>query len=794
MKVSLNWLKDYVDLSDQSVKEVAHLLTMLGMEVEAVEYPGDFTNVVIGQVEKVEEIPGKRNRKCTVNTGGEPLTIVCGAPNVREGIFVPVALTGGTLPGGFQIKKTKINGIESSGMICSEAELGLGSDQSGIWILDDDFDVSIFTIGEDFRKYFPKDAVYKLEVTHNRPDCLGHIGVARELAAGLNRELKHPEFELIEEGTPASEIASVEILNADKCPRYGARVITGVEVRPSPAWMRSRLFAVGLRPINNIVDSTNYVLMEYSHPLHAFDLKMVAGKRIVVKTAFDGEKFITLDDKAHKLTVDDLLICDGEKGVALGGVMGGLNSEIEDDTTGILLECAHFSPVGVRKTAKKLGISTDASYRFERGVDPNGVPRVVNRTAYLIRETAGGKVHPGIVDNYAKKIDPVTITLRPERVNFVLGGDIPADSTTKYLERLQLQVDKTDSVLQVTIPTFRPDLTTEIDLIEEIARIDGYDRIEPATHSLVSLEVLPLEEEDFDSVVRSSLVSEGMQEILTHSMRHPDRTGVAAAEPLKIRVPISADFAQLRTDLFAPLLEVTAYNLNHGAESVRIFELGHVFQKTDEGHREFKQIAGVLNGRAEPVHWGSKALNFDYFHLKGLVENFLQNISLDNYQFSSYFNNDGSFKDALAVTADGMETGYIGRFTDRVLNRFQIDSEVFFFVFDYDLLMQKRVEKQKFNGFSRFPATKRDLSFILDETVTAEQILDQVRRQGGEYLSSVDFFDLYRGKQLTAGRKSLSFSLQFQSDERTLTDEETDSLIQKIISGVGVLGGELRQL
>ena len=794
MKVSLNWLNDYVDLSDQSVKEVAHLLTMLGLEVEAVEYPDDYRNVVVGLIESVEDIPRSKNKKCVANIGGEKITVVCGAPNVRAGVLAPVVTLGGTLPGAIEVKKIKIAGVESTGMICSEAELGLGADQSGIWILDDeslDFD---FQIGDDLRKYFPADAVFKLEITHNRPDCLGHIGVARELAARLNRELKQPEFELIEEGTPAAEIASVEILDADKCPRYGGRVITGTEVKPSPVWMRSRLFAVGMRPISNIVDVTNYVMMEYGHPLHAFDLKMVAGKKIVVKTAGDGDKFTTLDEKEHKLTTDDLLICDGEKGVALAGVMGGLNSEIRDDTSDILLECAYFSPVGVRKTAKKLGISSDSSYRFERGVDPNGVPRVIDRTAYLIRETAGGKIHPGIVDNYARKIDPVTVSLRPKRVNFVLGGDIPADSSAEYLERLKLQVSSADSELQVTVPTFRPDLTTEIDLIEEIARIDGYDNIEPASHSLVSLDVPPLEEEDFDSIVRTSLVAEGMQEILTHSMRHPDRTGVVKAEPLKIRVPISADFAQLRTDLFAPLLEVTGYNLNHGAESVRIFELGHVFQKAGRGNREFKQIAGVLNGRVEPVHWGSPAVNFNYFHLKGLVENFLQNISLDNYQFSSYFNNEGSFEDALAVTADGVEAGYFGRFSKQVLDRYAIDSEVFFFVFEYDLLMQKRVEKQKFSGFSRYPAMKRDLSFIFDETVTADQILAVVHAQGGEYLRPVEFFDLYRGKQLTGGRKSLSFSLQFQSDERTLTDEETDALMQQIISGVSGLGGELRQL
>ena len=796
MKISFLWLKDFVDIDDLSVEEVANLLTALGLEVESIEYPDDFSRVMVGKVESCEPMPDSNNKICQVNIGGENLNIVCGAPNVQPGMLVPVITIGGKLPDGRTIARTKIAGYESDGMICSQIELMLGGDASGVWELnDEDSPLGKFKPGDDLRDYFPPDSVFKLEITHNRPDCLSHLGAAREIAAGLNRELKYPSFQLEESDPPASEVITVEIHDSERCPRYCGRVVKDITVKPSPRWMQRRLLAVGLRPINNIVDVTNYVLMELGHPLHAFDLKMISGNRIVVKTADNGEIFTTLDENEHTLISEDLLICDGEKGVALAGVMGGLNSEIADDTEDILLECAYFDPVCIRKTSKRLGIVSESSYRFERGVDPNAVPNVIDRTAYLVKETGGGEILTGMVDNYPRKIHPVEIKLRPSRVNFILGLNIKKKSMADYLKRLELKVVPDDGVFRVISPTFRPDLKLEIDLIEEIARIHGYEKFSPVNRTYISLEVEPLKEEDFDALIRDKLVGEGLQEVLTHSMRHPQRAGISNRDFVKIRNPISADFALLRSDLYAPLLEAAAHNLNRGAESIRIFELGHIFRLLDDGNiGEFKQIAGLLSGYAGIVHWSGKPERFDFFDLKGLIKNFLNEISLDNWRFSSYLDSAGYFTHAQAVETENDSLGEFGLLKKEAAEIFEIEQPVFLFSLDYKTLFDYHRPSKRLRSFSRFPAVKRDLSLVFDEAVTAEGIENNIRSHSGESLISVEFFDLFRGEKLGAGKKSVSISLRFQSMDRTLTDDEVDSLIARIIEGVESLGGELRRI
>ena len=794
MKISFLWLKDFVEIDDLSPDEVANPLTALGLEVEAVEYPDDFVQVVVGKVISCDEIPRTKNKKCIVDVG-EILTIVCGAPNIRKGVLVPVVKPGGRLPGGTNIETAKIAGVISYGMICSEAELGLGTDNSGIWILDNEQVKRPWEIGSLLHNYFPPDAVFKLEITHNRPDCLSHLGAAREIAAGLNRELKYPAFQLYESPIPASEAIAVEILDPERCPRYCGRVVKGITVKPSPRWMQRRLLAVGLRPINNIVDVTNYILMESGHPLHAFDLKMIAGNRIVVKTAQNGEMFTTLDENEHPLTSEDLLICDGEKGVALAGVMGGLNSEISDDTEDILLECAYFDPVCIRKTSKRLGIVSESSYRFERGVDPNAIPNVIDRTAYLVKETGGGEIHAGRVDSYPGKIYPVEIKLRPPRVNFILGLDIEKELMSDYLERLELEVIPDDDNFRVKIPTFRPDLKLEIDLIEEIARIHGYDRFPPVNRTYVSLEVEPLKEEDFDALIRQKLAEEGMQEVLTHSMRHPLRAGICNRDFVKIRNPISADFAMLRCDLYAPLLEAAAHNLNRGAESVRIFELGHIFRLLDDGNiEEFKQVAGLLTGFAGIMHWSAKLERIDFIDLKGLVNNFLNGLSLDNYRFSSYLNREGTFEYAQSVLVPDEPAGEFGLLKKETAEIFEIEQPVFLFSLNYRTLFKHHRSSKRLRSLSRFPAVKRDLSLVFDEAVTAEDIENNIRSNSPQSLISVEFFDLFRSEKLGAGKKSVSLALRFQSMDRTLTDDEVDSFISRIIKGVESIGGELRKI
>ena len=794
MKISYDWLKDYIDI-DLSVEKLADELTSLGLEVESIEYPNDFSDVVIGLVESVEPVAGSKNKFCRVNVGDRKLDIICGAPNVREGMLAPSVLPGGSLPGGKKIDRAVIFGLESEGMLCSQSELMLGRDSSGIWELNEyDFRHIKAEPGADLRTEFPMDVVFKLEITQNRPDCLSHYGVARDLAASLGLKLKKIDFKLNEISKPAIEKLDVEILDAEKCPRYAGRLIEGITVKESPLWMQRRLLAVGLRPISNIVDVTNYVLMELGHPLHAFDFDLVEDNTIIVKRAKDGEKFVTLDEKEHELISEDLLICDGKKAVALAGVMGGLNTEIMDSTTNVLLECAYFQPVTVRRTGKRHGIISDSSYRFERGVDPNAVPFVIDRTASLIRDTAGGEILSGRVDNYIRKIKPVKVNLRPNRVNQILGSKLRADKMIEYLNRLGLEVKMKDKVIETIVPTFRPDITQEIDLVEEIARLHGYNNLSSVTRSSVSLEVEKLDSEDFDDLVRSALVESGMVEVLTHSMRHPQRTGLGFDTPVKIRNPISEDFALLRKGLLAPLLEVTGHNQNHGVESVRIFEMGSVFNKLSDGSiREHKLISGLITGSSDKVHWSHKVIQFDYFSLKGLVENLFDMISVNNYVLTSHTGVTNYYKYAGSAVFNGEFCGDFGLLKNEITEKFDISSPVFVFAFDCEVLRKNHRKINKYSPVSRFPAVKRDLSMVFDADVSAEEIEKALHVSGDEYPMKLRFFDLYKGKQLGAGKKSISVSMHFQSIERTLTDGEIDLTMGKIIKDIEAIGGEIRK-
>lgn len=793
MKVSYDWLKEYIDI-DLSPDEAADLLTSLGLEVEAVEYPDDFSNVVVGYIDECGNIPGSHNKYCKVNVGGgERLDIICGAPNCRAGILAPVVLPGGRLPDGRIIERTVIADRASEGMLLSQAELNLGGEAEEIWELNKEETVSCGLFpGLNLRDKFPADAVFKLEITHNRPDCLCHIGVAREIAAALGKKLKKPELTFEESAPPAEGELEVIILDTQKCPRYCGRLVFDVEVKPSPRWMQRRLLAVGLRPINNIVDVTNYVLMEYGHPLHAFDFSLISGGKIVVKTADQSQDFITLDEKSHTLSADDLLICDAEKGVALAGVMGGLNSEINQNTRGILLECAFFDPVGIRLTSKRRGIVSDSSYRFERGVDPNAVPEVIDRAAQLAVETAGGKILSGRVDNYARKIHPVEIELRPSKVNRLLGTRITAEKMGDCLRRLELEVRKNGDKFAVKIPTFRSDISAEIDLVEEIARLNGYDRIPADSTTAIPLEVEPLEKEDFADAVRQALVELGCRETLTYSMRPEGKAVIAGGKTISVRNPISKDFAVLRGDLLAPLLEAAAYNFNRGAESIAIFELGDVFKPGKTGVSEFRMIAGLLSGKAENTHWSRKDRQFDYFHLKGLAENFLHIISLDNYDLSPYIEEEGVFEYAQAASRENVNVGILGKLKGEVCQRFEVEYPVFVFAFDFDSLLKHHRKLPRFQDFSRYPAVNRDLSLIFSEDVSAQSIENGVKNSAGPHLVSLKFFDLYRGEKLGPGKKSLSISLRFQSMDRTMNDAEVDEAIAGVVIDLKKLGGELR--
>ncbi|MDD5475559.1 MAG: phenylalanine--tRNA ligase subunit beta, partial [Syntrophales bacterium] len=604
MLVSLKWLRDYVDIK-LSPEELAEVLTMAGLEVESVTPGGpDFTGVVVSRITSVMPHPDADKLViCDVDSGSGTIRVVCGAPNVREGLLAPLAPVGATIPGGYTVKHTKIRGQDSRGMLCSEEELGIGDDCSGIMMLDESL-----APGEDLRRALGlEDTVFDIAVTPNRPDCLSIIGIAREVAALTGSELRYPDSTCRESGDPIEAEASVEIHSPHLCPRYTARLIRNVTVGPSPAWVRTRLEAVGLRSINNIVDATNFVMMETGQPLHAFDYAFLEEGRIVVRGAEENESFVSLDEKTRALKGDTLMICDGVKPVAIAGIMGGLNSEVQDGTDTILLESAYFDPVSIRKTARLLGMSTDAAFRFERGVDPEGVVKALDRAAQLISDLSGGTVAPGLIDEYPRTIvPPPVITLRTARVRQVLGHSIEPSGMESILLSLEMKVERAGmDDFSVTPPTFRGDLTREIDLIEEVARVNGYDNIPSTIPHLAPLSRADRERESIDNLIKNAFTGMGYSEVIHYSFTSPDSSRLLGYPEnneswrfVKIANPLTEDGSVMRTTLVYGLLLCAKKNLNLGNNTLKLFETGKVFINTREGSLplEKERLGGLITG------------------------------------------------------------------------------------------------------------------------------------------------------------------------------------------------------
>ena len=560
MKVSIDWLKQYVPF-DLSVEELADRLTMVGLEVEEIHRNSPvFEGIVVGRIIRVENHPNAdKLHLCTVDVGDAHLPIVCGAPNVAENQMVPVARVGAVLPGDKRIRKAKLRGVLSEGMICSEDELGISDNHDGILVLDE----KAYRVGQPFGGESKMgSATLEVNITPNRPDCLSHIGVAREISVIVGENYTMPDDSVVEGDEATEALISVEIKDVEACPRYTARVVQDVQIGSSPAWLRERLESVDIRSINNVVDITNYVLMETGQPLHAFDYDLVQGRKIIVRKARDGESFTTLDDVERKLNGDDLLICDGERGVALAGVMGGQNSEVSDRTKTVLLESAYFHPVSIRKTAKRHGLSTEASHRFERGCDPNNTIYAVNRAAKLLHEIAGGSVAKGIVDAYPQTITPWEVALRPSRVASVLGEGVPRKTMIAILEGLDLKTSGEEPI-HVSIPTFRPDLTREIDLIEEIVRHYGFDCIQPRLTSTISLTPSSDSGQDAHETFKDLLVGMGFMEIYTNTLVSQKHASlISGLEPIPLQNPVSPETAFLRTSLIPSLLDAVQWNIH----------------------------------------------------------------------------------------------------------------------------------------------------------------------------------------------------------------------------------------
>lgn len=779
MKVSLNWLKDYVDLTDISIEEIIDKLTISGLEVEDVDDKRKrFENFVVGFVKEKSKHPNADKLSvCIVSTGDKEYNVVCGAPNVAAGQKVAFAKIGAYFPEeNFKISKAKIRGVTSEGMICSERELGISNNHDGIMVLDSsipDGTPLANALGLD-------DVVLELGITPNRPDALSHTGVARDIAAIFKKELKMPKIALNEIDEKASDYASIEVINSKGCPRYSARIVKNVTINESPDWLKQKLTAVGLRPINNIVDITNFILHELNQPLHSFDLDRLSGKKIVIKNAADGEIFTTLDSKERKLSSNDLMICDGEKPVAIAGVMGGENSEVTIDTKNILIESAYFNSVNVRKTSKSLGLSTDASYRFERGTDPNGTVFAADRAAQLMAELGGGEVLQGIIDVYPEEIKPLECSLRYTRVERVLGYYIAVEEIKDIIRRLGITIiSENGDLLQLSSPTYRPDLEREIDIIEEIARIYGYEKIPAVDRISITLNEKN-DESQFRDLVRDTATSLGYYEIISNSMLQKDLAELSG-NPIELLNPISQDMAVLRTSLIEGALSVVSKNLSVGEKNLKLFEIGNVFNKntSDEikGFQDFtetEKLIFVITGKTD-ISWFEKERPFDFYDLKGGVDSFLTKIYLDNGLKDSYnsFQNN-TFEYIYTKSHKGIEVGRGGKVNKNILKKFDIGQDVFIFEFNFTELSKIKAESRRFKELLKYPKVFRDSAFIIDKSITGDKVIDEIYKGSKGLLKNVKIFDIFEKETLGIDKKSMAFTLEYFDENRTLTDDEVE--------------------
>lgn len=790
MKVTYNWLNEFVDF-DLSASELGDLLTMLGLEVEGVEHlGGDLDEVVVARViEKNQHPNADKLSLCKVDDGrGELLSVVCGAQNFKQGDTVALARIGAVLPGDFKIKRSKIRGEESFGMLCSEKELGLADESDGIMVLPEEL-----PLGQPlFEALKIKDTVFEIGLTPNRADCLSVIGIAREIAAKLGRKVKYPVVTLPEDGEPVHQKIKVTIQDPSGCPRYAARYISGCSIGPSPVWLVNRLKAVGVRSINNAVDITNLIMLEMGQPLHAFDYSRISGSQIIVRRAGEGEPFFTLDNQERKLTADDLVICDKEKPVALAGIMGGLNSEIADETSDILLESAFFNPPVIRKTGKRLGLHTESSHRFERGIDIEMVPKALDRAAVLIAQLTGGTMANGQVDAYPVPRKQIEITFRPDRANEMLGLHLPSDRMADLFRNLEFSVIPTaNGTFQVCIPSFRGDIEREIDLIEEICRLNGFDQI-PATLPVAQVvSERPSLHQTLQRQVRDCLVSAGMNEIVTFSFIGPeaaDRLLLAADDSRRKSIalcnPLAQEQSVMRTTLLPGLLETAARNMSFRNLDLALFELRRIYwpNNGEEMPREPLFCAGLISGNREEASWCHGTQPVDFFDAKGIVESILELARIEHVCWSPEapepFHHPGK---AARFSVNGVSLGSVGEVHPVVLHNYAIDYPVFYFELNFEELVRLAGGQKKIVPPSRYPDSVRDLALLLDRDRPIAELIDCVKGLRLKELEEVSIFDLYQGDRIPADSKSVALRLRYRSSERTLTDEEVQKLHQKVV-------------
>jgi len=788
MKILLSWIKELVDLEGISTDEIVSRLTMSGLEVEdVIDQTNIYKNFVVGLVKETEKHPNADKLTiCKVFNGKDDLQVICGASNVKTGQKIVFAPIGTEIPNGnFVIKKAKIRGVESNGMICAEDELLLSDDHSGIMVLDDNLEV-----GKPITDALNlNDVILEIAITPNRPDALSYIGVARDLAALFDRDLRMPEVVYTDKGEDAIKAASVIIEDTINCPRYIAKVIKDVQVKDSPKWLKDRLEKIGLRPRNNIVDITNFVLYECGQPLHAFDLDKLNDQKIIVKNTKAETNFITLDSKERKLPADTLMICDGKREVAIAGVMGGENTEITGSTKNILIESAYFKASSVRKTSKALGLSTDASYRFERGADPNITKYAVERCSGLIEQLADGKIVDGLIDVYPNIILPKEIKLRFSRTAKILGYEVSHNKIKQILTRLGLAIKVLDEdSLLVSVPTYRPDIEREIDLIEEIARINGYDNIPTVSKINITLEQKH-DETEIDEKIRQVAVGLGLFEMINNPLQSEKDVKIFGS-PVKIANPLSVDMEYLRTTLISGALLTVSRNLRQGVKEINLFEIGNVFNKKIENEiksfddfSETQNLLFLISGKEHQKGWNISEKESDIFSLKGIVDSFLLKLSLDNVLIDSYYSNANEiFAYYFTKNYNNAEFGSGGIIKKEVLKQFDISQDVYCFEFNLTELKNLNIKRKRFTEPLKYPKIIRDIAFIFDESVKYLDIKDFIKKKSSQLLKEVSVFDLFESELLGQGKKSIAFTLEYYDYNRTLTEEEVEKDFNNLIT------------
>ncbi|MFC1467447.1 phenylalanine--tRNA ligase subunit beta [Verrucomicrobiota bacterium] len=782
MKVPVCWLKDYVEFED-TIEGLADKLTFCGIEVEGIETIGaNIPGVVVGQATAIEQHPNAdKLRLVTVEYGAEaPIQIVCGAPNVTVGGKYPFAPEGTTLPGGFTLKKAKIRGVESRGMLCAKDELGLGGDHSGLWELDANLELGTpvqSLLGEP-------ETVFELEITPNRPDCLSIIGVAREIATLYGTTLKRPEISIAECDADVNDLTSVEVQDADNCLRYTARVLKDVNVAESPDWMKKRLELAGLRPINNLVDITNFVLLEAGHPLHAFDKALLAEERIVIRNATDGEKLTTLDEEERELDAEMLMICDAEKPVAIGGVMGGGNSEIRDTTDTVLLEAASFFAPNIRATSKKLGLITDSSYRFQRGVDPEGVDWASQRACGLMCELAGAKVAKGLIDVYPQPRQPKVIECNWDSIRKLIGVEIPTEKMKSIFSALEFKVIEDDGEnAKIQVPTYRLDMEREVDLTEEIARMFGVDNIPANIPHATLVEDFSNERVAAILTLRNALVGLGAYEIMNYTLVSSPLLDLFTPnnKPQREELPhpISMDQSVMRTALIPQLVESLGRNNSRQQREAVFFEIGRTFNRVPKREIPIEKdmvSIGMMGpvGRG-PLAKGAPVTEQEMFvWMKGCIEKLLINQKINKVRFKQEDHPEFEKGRAITIAIGKRMIGRMGLVNAKIAKEYRFSGPVAAAELSLEALIANVFQVSKVKDVAVYPSMDRDFAFVVDSAVKHDQIIKAINQKAPNELENVALFDIYEGKNIGKGKKSLAYAFTYRADNRTLTDEEVN--------------------